>query len=210
MAQAIAGECRVGVGAVFAPGLVEAAQEGFDLVTTCAEEWTEDAAGRSAGSWNGDDGVDAAETLGPGPAKKFKEDGLGLVVHGVGGEDGVGLPRADKGVEEVVAKMTSCLFDGFAGSGSAEGDVDRVAEEGDFQGGAELLDEVEVRVCLRAADPVMDVNGGEPDAERGRVSGIRGVESAKERYGICATGDGDADAFAGPDIGAIEDKGSDG
>ncbi len=49
----------------------------------------------------------------------------------------------------------------------------------------------------------MDVGGGEPDAE-GFACGVEGEE---EGDGVCAAGDGDAEAVAGLDVGAVEGKG---
>ena len=64
-----------------------------------------------------DDGVDGAEAFGPGSAEEFHEDGFGLVVEGVGGEDGVGVAGGEEGGEEVVADGAGGFFDGFAGCG---------------------------------------------------------------------------------------------
>ena len=86
MADFVAGEGGVGVGGVFAPGLVDGFEEGFDFGAAGLEEGAEDLS-----FLLGDDGVDGAEAFGPGAAKEFHEDGFGLVVEGVGGEDGVGV-----------------------------------------------------------------------------------------------------------------------
>ena len=99
MAEAVAGEGGVGVGGVFAPGLVEGAEEIFDLLATDGEEGAEDAGGGTAGDGDGEDGVDASEAFGPGSTKELEEDGLGLVVCRVGGEDGVGVAGAEEVVE---------------------------------------------------------------------------------------------------------------
>ena len=109
MADAVAGEGGVGVGGVFAPGLVEGVEVGFDLGAAGLEEGAEDF---SAGE--GDDGVDSAEAFGPGSAEELHEDGLGLVVEGVGGEDGVGVAGGDEGGEEIVADGAGSFFDGLA------------------------------------------------------------------------------------------------
>ena len=78
MADAVSSVGGVGVGGVFAPGLVGLAEEGFDVGSAGVEEGAEDLSGPVAG--DGDDGVDRAEAFGPGPAEEFHEDGLGLVV----------------------------------------------------------------------------------------------------------------------------------
>ena len=73
-------------------------------------------AGLWARTWAGFDqqaGMDAAQPLGPGPAQQLHQDGLGLVVQGVRGEDGVGVAVGDELPEEVVAKVARSLLDGL-------------------------------------------------------------------------------------------------
>jgi hypothetical protein len=53
-------------------------------------------------------------------------------------------------------------------------------------------------------DAVVDVGGAEADAEGFAGGGVGGVEGEEEGYGVCATGDGYADAVAGFDVGAVE------
>jgi hypothetical protein len=201
VADAVAGEGLVGVGGVFAPGLVEGFEEGFDLGAAGLEEGAQDLA-----SGHGDDGVDGGESFGPGTAKEFEEDSLGLVVEGVGGEDGVGVARGDESAEEIVADGAGGLFDGFAGGRDAGKDVGLVEVEGDVVSNAEVFDEALVCEGLFAAEVVVNVNGGEADAE-GVVFGlIRGLEGQEQSYGVSSAGDGDADAVAGADVGAVEGK----
>ena len=139
MADAVAGVGGVGVGGVFAPGLVGLEEEGFDVGAAGVEEGAQDFSWPGAG--DGDYGVDGAEALGPGSAEEFHENGLGLVVEGVGGEDGVGVAGGDEGVEEVVADGSGGFFDGLAVLGGSGGDVDAVKVEGDIEAGAEGFDE---------------------------------------------------------------------
>ena len=54
-----------------------------------------------------------AESLSVHAAEEFHENGLGLVVEGVGGEDGVGVAGVEEGGEEFVAGVTGGFFDGF-------------------------------------------------------------------------------------------------
>jgi hypothetical protein len=153
VADAVAGEGLVGVGRVFAPGLVYGFQEGFDLGATGLEEGAEDLA-----SGDGDDGVDGGEAFGPGAAEEFEEDGLGLVVEGVGGEDGVGVAGGDEGAEEIVADFAGGLFDGLAGGGDAGGDVSLVEVEGDVVSDAQVFDEALVSEGFFAAEVVVYVD----------------------------------------------------
>ena len=167
------------------------------------EEGAEDFAGAGAGNLN--DRVDSAEALGPGSAEELHEDGLGLVVEGVGGEDGVGLAGGDEGVEEVVAEGAGGLFDGLAGLGDTIGDVDLMKVEGNVEAGAEGFDKLLVGGGLfRIADSVVDVGGAEADAEGFAGGGVGGVEGEEEGDGVRAAGEGNADAVAGFDVGAVK------
>jgi hypothetical protein len=86
VADFVAGVSGVGVGGVVAPGLVELGELGFDVGAAGVEEGAEDLSFCKRDCW-----MDGAEAFGPGSAKDLHEDGLGLVVEGVGGEDGVGV-----------------------------------------------------------------------------------------------------------------------
>ncbi len=90
--------------------------------------------------------MDGGEAFGPGSAEELHEDGLGLVVEGVGGEDGVGVAGGEEGAEEVVADVAGGFFDGLAVLGGAGGDVGVVEVEGNVELNAEVLDEGEVGV----------------------------------------------------------------
>ena len=165
VADAVSGVGGVGVGGVFLPRLVDGAEEGLDVGAAGLEEGAEDFSGALAGVVDDDDGVDGAEALGPGSAEELHEDGFGLVVEGVGGEDGVGLAGGDEGVEEVVADGSGGFFDGLGisrgtGLGDSGGDVGLVEVEGDVEAGAEGFDELAVGGgFFGGADAVVDVGG---------------------------------------------------
>ena len=108
VADLVAGKGGVGVGGVFAPGLGDGFEEGFDFGAAGLEEGAEDF---SFGE--GEDGVDGAQAFGPGAAEELHQDGFGLVVEGVGGEDAVGVAGGEEGGEEVVAGVAGGFFDGF-------------------------------------------------------------------------------------------------
>jgi hypothetical protein len=113
----------------------------------------------------GDDGVDGAEAFGPCAAEEFHEDGFGLVVKGVGGEDGVGVAGVEEGGEEVVACVAGGFFDGFVSLGYAVGNVGMVEMKGDVEADAEIFDESLVGIGFFAAETVVDVDGRETDAD---------------------------------------------
>ena len=212
VADAVAGVGGVGVGQVFAPGLVVGVEEGFDLGAAGVEEGSEDFALALVWIVDEKDWVNGAEAFGPGSAEELHEDGFGLVVEGVGGEDGVGLAGGDEGTEEVVADGAGGLFDGLwiaAGSGLryAVGDAGSVEVEREFEAAAEGFDEVLVggRFFL-AADAVVNVDCGEAYTEAIVFCCVGGVKGEEESYGVCSAGDGYAEAVAGLDVGAVEGK----
>jgi len=126
----------------------------------------------------------------------------------VGGEDGVGVAGGEEGGEVVVADGAGGFFDGLAGFGYAVGDAGLMEMEGDVVGEAEVFDEALVGVGLVAAEAVMDVDGGEADAQGLACGVVCGVDGEEEGYGVRAAGDGYADAVAGVDVGAVEGKGN--
>ena len=85
--------------------------------------------------------------------------------------------------------------------GDAVGDVGLVEVEGDVEADAEVFDELLVGVGFFAAEVVVDVDGGEADAEGVVFGGVGGVEGEEEGYGVGSAGDGDAEAVAGLDVG---------
>ncbi len=78
-------------------------------------------------------------------------------------------------------------------------DVERDAERV-----AESLDKDKVGVCFSSAEAVVDVDGGETDAEGVTGLGVFGVEKQEEGDGVGATGDCGAEALAGLEVGAIK------
>jgi hypothetical protein len=161
VADFVAGEGGIGVGGVFAPGVVGGFEEGFDVGAAGFEEGAEDL---SFGQR--DNGVDGAEAFGPGSAEELHEDGFGLVVEGVGGEDGVGVAGGEEGGEEFVAEVAGGFFDGLGISrgarfGYAGGNVGLMKMERNVEGDAEVFDELLVGAGFFAAEAVVDVDCGE-------------------------------------------------
>ena len=63
--------------------------------------------------------MNAGEAFGPCAAEEFGEDGLGLVIEGVSGDEGVKGDVAEKLAEPGVAKAAGGAFEGV-GSGRAD------------------------------------------------------------------------------------------
>ena len=173
-------------------------EEGAEIGAAGGEKRAEDVA-----VWDGEDGVNPAEALGPGSAKELHEDGFGLVVEGVGGEDGVGLAGGEEVAEGCVAEVASCLFDGFAVGGGVGGGVDAPGVEGDFEAGAEGFDEGLVGVGFGTPEAVVDVDGGEAGAEGVARESVGGAEEEQESDGVRAAGDCGAEAIAGREVGSV-------
>jgi hypothetical protein len=126
--------------------------------------------------------MDAGEAFGPGSAEEFHEDGFGLVVEGVGGEDGVGVAGVEQGGEEFVAGVAGGFFDGFMFGDCSLLHVGLMEVEGDVEGDAEVFDELLVGVGLFPAEVVVDVDGGEAYSEGFAWSGVGCVEGEEESY----------------------------
>lgn len=148
--------------------------------------------------------MDATEALRPGSAQELEENGLGLIVHGVGGEDGAGLAAAEEGVEDLVADVAGGLFERLPGSGGAGGNVGVMEVQREVEAGAQISDESSVGVGLRAADPVMDVDDGKADTESGVRRRVGLVKRAKEGDGVRAARDGRAQAVSGVEVASVE------
>jgi hypothetical protein len=116
-----------------------------------------------------------------------------------------------EGGEEIVADVAGGLFDGFGvaiGSGfdDAVGDVGFVEVQWDVEVDAEVFDEALVGVGFFAAKAVVDVDGAEAYSKAIAFGCVRGVEGEEESHGIGTTGDGDANAVSGVDVGAVEQQ----
>lgn len=195
VAEAVAGKGRIEVGGVFAPGLIDAAQPGFDLRAASGEKRAQD---QRFGVDKG--GMDAAETFRPGSAEKLVEDSLGLVVEGMGGGDGVELAGGQEVAEEGVTKVAGGLFESLAVGLSGGGGVHVVAVEGEAVPGGEVGNEGGIGVGFRPTNAVVNVDNGEDKADlKGGID-----EGAEQGDGIGSAGDSHAEAHAGAQELAVE------
>jgi hypothetical protein len=79
--------------------------------------------------------------------------------------------------------------------------------EGNVEALTECFDKLLVSVGLfSGADAVVNVDGAEADAECVVLCRVGGVEGEQKGHGVRTTGDGDADAVARLDVGAVEGK----
>ena len=142
-------------------------------------------------------GVDAGKAFQPGAAEELHEDGFGLVVEGVGGEDVGGVALGEEGLEGLVAEGAGGFFEAFLVEGGLLASVDAADVEGDGEAGAEGFDEGLVGVGFVGSERVIDVECGEADAEGVARLGVGGVEEKQEGGGVGAAGEGEAGAVAG-------------
>ena len=76
--------------------------------------------------------------------------------------------------------------------------------EGDVEADTEVLDELLVGVGFCSAKVMIDVCGGEADAERVARDGVGGVKGEKEGDRVGTPGDGNRNAIPGFDVGVVE------
>lgn len=169
--DAVAGVEDVGVRTVFTPGLAGFGEEGLDCGAANGEERAQDLA-----AWYGHDGVDGAETFCPCTSKQLEHDSLGLIVHGVGGQDGVGLSGDDEGFEEAVAEIAGGFFDRLTRLLDTIRHALLENVQRDVKTCAEIADEEQVGIGLVSTEAVMDVRGGEADAKRLARCTVGGIE----------------------------------
>ena len=180
MADAVAGVGCVGVSGVSPPGLIARIEEGFDLSASGRKQRADDLSASAGRRLDIYDGVNGGESCGPCAANQLHQDGFGLVVEGVGGQDGVHVAGGDEAAEEGVAGLAGGLFHGLAVLGGTGWDIGVMDVQGDVVLEAEILDEGEIGVRFGGLpDSVMDVRRGEADPKG--VAGCRvGLMDGKE------------------------------
>jgi hypothetical protein len=105
-----------------------------------------------------------------------------------------------------VAEVAGGLFERLAGSFDVGGYVDVQQMQREIEAGAEVGDEGGVGVRLSATEVVVDMNGGEDDAEGFAGLAVGRVEGEEKGDGVGTAGDGAAEAVAGADVFAGEGK----
>jgi hypothetical protein len=157
VADAVAGEGEVLVSGVLAPVLANGSKVSLNFGSTGGEQRTKETSGRAF-----DHRVDAAEAFGPGTAQEFGEDGLGLIVAGMSGGEGVDDSASHERSEPAVAKAAGSFFDGlgrFAGACCGfKVCVYAVLMKWQAEQGCKIPDEREVGVGLFAAETMVQVS----------------------------------------------------
>ena len=122
-ADAIAQELRTEIGGVLAKWLAEGAEKLFDLEAGGGKHGADETGRRDVvrggfgGERRGGEGakieaaVDSGEAAGSGAAEQAEENGLGLIVAGVGGGDGVETMGGGGAVEKLVAGAAAGGFE---------------------------------------------------------------------------------------------------
>jgi hypothetical protein len=195
LADSIAGEGVVGVSRVFAPRLVDVVDVLLEFESAEREEWAENLTAKFAVVvFDGDARVNAGESFEAGSADEAHENGLGLVVEGVCGEDFVdGMSFDEKTVEKSIAEFAGGSFEADVLCGGVLRDFVTVTVKFQVVRAGEVGDELVVGVGFEAAKLVVEMDYREDDAELGAEF----QKQAEEGDGIEASGDSDADAVAG-------------
>jgi hypothetical protein len=149
----------------------------------------------------GDFGCDSREALEPGSAQELHEDGFGLIVEGVGGEDVGGLILLEKRFKGLAAEVAGGFFEGLAVQSGVGLCVYRDKVQGDFEAAAEVFDERLIGSGFCAAQGVVDVDGGEADADRVSGQVVGGVQQQEQGGRVGSAGDGAASTVAGAEGG---------
>lgn len=201
VANAVAGIGEVAVGGILAPGLAETAEVQFHFSTGDGQERTQNVALGEL-----ENGMDATEAFSPCAAQELGEDGFGLIVEGVGGGDGVEGDLGHQGAQPGVTQTACGFFDGFRGLAGARGGFGRGVKAGGVEGeaklGSQIADESKVGVGFRAAQAVVQVR----DVQREAQFPALVVKSSQQGNGICAAGDGHAEAQTGAEMGGVKRK----
>ena len=198
-ADAVPGVGRVAVRFVEARFEAEFAADCSGVFTTEAEQGTEEHAAR--GARDGGSGEHAADAADAAPAKQVEEDGFGLVISGVAGNDSVAPFFFGGEGEELVAHEPRGLFNAAALAGSDLADGTFAGNRLEAEGGSMGANELEV-LGGAGTQLVVKVSDFQFEAE-GFAEGEQKVEAGE---GIGATGDGDEEAATAAEEALIAGK----
>jgi hypothetical protein len=189
VADAIAGIGQLLVRRVFSPALAQGLEIGLHLAPRSRQQRAQDAALGKL-----DHRVDAGKPFGPGAAQKLAQHGFRLIVAGVGGGHGVYFARGHQLPEPAVAYAAGGFLNGLGGlAGGAVGlglggNIDPCFVEGQAQIRRQTAGEIQIGVCLCAAQAVVQVDGVQHQAQfpaalgQGAQQGD-GVRAAREAHG---------------------------
>ncbi len=212
MADAVAREARVTVGAVVAPGLIAFVQEALDLRAANVQHGAKHAGTRRwrGGPCRGDrllaeskHGGDPAKALRPSSAKQLHDDGFGLVFQRVGCGDRLGGPGGEELTKDGVAEFARGLLQSFALSLLSGRGVDGLHGEGNTLRFAESGDEGGVFISLGATQAVVDMHGAQHKAQR--LLFVVGFQQSEQKgCGVGTAGESAAEPLPGVKQGAVE------
>jgi hypothetical protein len=186
---------RLSIGRVSSPRLVGVSKEGLDLCTAHIQQRTNDLA-----CFVRDHRVNRTEPLRPSTPQQLQEDGFGLIVQRVSGQDGVGLTRGEQTLQKGIAKIAGGFLGRFARLLDPLGNAGAVNVKVDIEALTKGLHERKIVICLNSPKAVVNVSGREPDAEV--VLGT--MERKQEGYGVGPARDGHADAVAREEVFAVQ------
>ena len=163
MAQAIAQEAMVEIAFILAPTLAKLSEVGFDLATLDAQQGTDNA--RLLVVARGDHRVNPRQTPGSRAAQELQQDGFGLIVQGVRGRDRIKVLLLGKLREPAIPQLAPCRLDAQLGGEGVFGDVVVPGKELKPMGPGQIRDKSLVCVGLLAPQAMIEVRGGQHDAQ---------------------------------------------
>lgn len=202
MADAIAGKAQVTVGGVLPPGLSQGVEEGLNFGPAGMEQRAQDSALGEL-----DDGVNAGKALGPRATQEFRQHGLGLIVQGVRGGDGVERGFNHEGAKPLVAQAPRRFFDGLGGfaSGIGAGGSSRVhmgLVEWQPEGFGQFAAKIAIPIGFLAAEAVVQMGNMQDEAQFPAPLG----EEAEKRDGIGTAGEAYGEAEARGKQGCVDSE----
>ncbi len=201
--DAVTGEGEVPIRRVFAPRLAQCLEVGFNIVAPGGKQRTQNAALRKL-----HDGMDGRESLGPGTTQELGQNGLGLIVQGVGSGHRIHFARGHQPAKPAVAQTAGRFLDalgGFACPGRGlgfGGCVHAMLVKGQSEAGSEIARKSQVGIGLGAAQSVMQMGGMKDQAE----FPVPFNQGAQQRHGVGTAGESNGKAKSWLEEGRIDRK----
>src|ERR1017187_3193458 len=153
--------------------------------------------------------MDPAHALSPRPAQQLHQHRLRLVIQRVRSQHRIGVPLRDQPGKALVAHGSRGFLDGLrltllAAPGHPLRHAGMVNVQRHLKPPAQLLHEGEVRICLVAAQSVVDVHRRQSYPQRMAGHRIGRMQQQQQCYRIRASGDSGAHPISRSDVFAVQ------